>query len=353
MTTLLLATLLTVKFPGGTPNEFATILLESTKQNVVISQGEGRRIPPAEFETRDLDEMSRAIRTQTSHAMLPGSDMVFSDQMLAKRLVSGRQVRFRGGEQTGMYEVQVELAVSQAGTFAAEAQQPELPPNFIALPASANKNGRISIRTEKADALQPTMLGGGLTKPIKVHWIYEGTPVYAYVSDMPEVDFVRWVAKAIGAKFDNGAKEYGFELDPVEIKKRAVAAIKAMPAVGGRQKDDDAISEKGKTFRVAAINALTSAQLSAALKEQGSSIDIPMAPQSPLARLAVQRIRDLEAYQKGLTDDSRGPRSAIGLLQRVDNSRPAMMTVDSRFNVRMEIPVVDQNGRSAGSVRIQ
>ena len=351
MTTLLIAALVAVKFNGGTPSEFIAAIADATKQNVVMAQGDGKSIPPAEFETSDLDVMSRAIRTQTKHAILPGNEMVLSDQMLSRRLV--QTVQFRGGEDLEgqvraqlMERVQAERLVRNQPESGAN-----LSLNIIGIPGSAAKDGKVTFKTEKSDAIKPEYLGGIASKPVKVHWIYKDSPIFVNVNDMPELDFMKYVAKAIGARLV-AAKEYDFQLDPIEVRKRAIATINAAPVRSG-PRADDAEEQKAKNFRIACLNALNAGQLSQMLESAGSSITVQLIPRSPLTSLALQRVKDLEQYQRSLPPESPAPRNAVGLLQRVDGSRPATMTVDSRFSVRMDIPVVDQNGRSAGSVRIQ
>ncbi|MBC8064926.1 MAG: hypothetical protein H7Y17_08860, partial [Chlorobia bacterium] len=219
------------------------------------------------------------------------------------------------------------------------------------LPPSALVAGKVTFKTEKANALQVPLLSGSFSKPIVVHWIYQETPVFVNVKDLSELGFLTWVAKAVGARLNPAGKTFNFDLDPIEIRKRAVATIQALPTSRPR-KDDDAIVKNGQTFRIACLNALTAGQLTEALATAGASIRLELGPRSPLTNLALQRVRDLEQYQRNMPADSPAPRTAIGLLQRVDRSRMAALIVDSRFGIRLEVPVVDENGRSAGVVRL-
>jgi hypothetical protein len=341
MTTLLLAAMAIIKFDGGVPNDFAATLADNLKQNVVISLGEPRMIEKATFDAAELDVMSREIRTQTKLVMLPGSELVFSDQLLSRELVQdSMQMRRRGGE-APQFEVAVqpEIAIKRIEV------------GMIGLPAKAVSDGKVSFKTEKSEGLQLRMLAGGLGKPVEVHWIYERTPVFANVKDLPILDFAKWAARAVGAKFVSSEKSYNFELDAQEVRKRAVATIKMQP-VGPAGSEQAKEAEQARNFRLACINALTTKQVAEALATQGSSARILLSSRGPITGLAIQRIRQLEQMQLNYSQEIRAPRNAVGLLQRIDNSRPAILTVSAQFDVRMEIPVLDQNGRSAGIVRL-
>jgi len=343
MTTLLIAAIAVIKFDGGTPSEFATVLADNLKQNVVVSLGQPRIIEKASFETTDADVMSREIRSQTKLVMQPGSELVFSDDLLDRDRVRSSQQLLRRARSEA--EAQFEVVAPPPPS----AQRMDV--SFVGLPAKAVADGKVTVKTEKSEGLQIKMLEAGLGKPVEVHWIYEQTPVFANVKDMPVLEFTKWVARAIGAKAVAGEKSYRFELDAQEIRKRAVATIRAEP-IPTLQTGQPNEAEQARTFRISCINALTTKQVSDALASPGSSVVIVMTPQSQLARSAIQRIRQVEQTQLGYGPTDRRPRNAIGLLQRIDNSRPATLVIDAQFGVTMEIPVLDQNGRSAGTVRL-
>lgn len=355
MTTLLLATLYAVKFGGGTPNDFVTALADATQQSVVMTQGDAKYLPVAEFETTDVDTMARAIRAQMKHMILPGTDLVIGDQLVAKQMVSaGRQIRLGFSEELVVMEGrrQVEQEVSRRVPAVKAPTEALLSVNRIGMPATALKEGKITFKTEKADALQLPMLSGVLSKPVKVHWIYSEAPVFVNVKDLPEFEFLKWTAKAVGARLTSGAKEYSFDLDPVEIRKRAVLTIQAEPLPQQRDRGNSNSQVQARNFRVSVINALTPAQISAALADTGSSTRIELTSRSPLTRLAVQRVQQIDAERQNQPRQGPPGQSQPGIMQRVDSSRMAVLTVDSRFGIQMEIPILDQNGRPGGVVRL-
>lgn len=341
MTTLIFAAIAIIKFDGGSPNDFASVLAKNLKQNVVVSLGDARMIEKAAIDISDLDSMSRDVRSQTKLVMEPGSEAIFSDQKLAIELIRDAMiVRRPRGETEQRYEVPT--PPQPAGQL--------IDVSFVGLPGKAIIDGKVTFKTEKSEALQARMLYA-LGKPVEVHWIYERAPIFVCVKDMPVLDFAKWTARAIGARIASDEKEYRFDLDAQEIKKRAVATIRA-ETIPEPESGSPNEAEQARTFRVACISSLTSKQVSDALATPGASVRINMVANSALGRLAIQRIRQVEEVQRNYATEGRGPRNAIGLLQRVDNSRPAVMIVNSRFGVNMEIPVLDANGRPDGIVRL-
>ncbi len=349
MTTLILASILAVKFAGGTPNAFIAALSTDTQQNVMMTQGDGAILARAEFETSDLNEMSRAVRAQLSHAILPGTDLILSDQFVARELVAenqGQRVLREGGEVEIV--IRANEAVSRSSATDGSRRSGRFEPNRIALPKTAVQDGKVTFKTEGNDALQIPMVGQALSKPVKVHWFYDRAPIFVHVKDQPEEEFARWLAKAVGARLVVNAKEYAFELNPSEARKRAVATIQKEPL----PERNAASQTAARNFRIACLNALTPAQISAALAESGSTTRIELGPRSPLTRLAVQRVQQIDAERQSRPVQGPPGQAQPTIMQRVDPSRMAVLIVDSRFGVRMEIPVLDQNGRPAGVVRL-
>ena len=346
MTTLLLASMFAVKFAGGTPNQFIAALALDTQQNVMMTQGDGKIISRAEFETGDLNEMARAIRSQINHAILPGTELILSDELVARNLVTrARFQRVRGnGEATE--EIALLQAIEGAQGRPDRSGAAQFEPNLIALPKSAIQDGKVTFKTEGRDALQIAMTGPALSRPVRVHWFYDKSPVFVHVKDQLEEDFWRWLAKAVGARLVVNAKKFAFELNPVEARRRAVATIQREPLPQRNAEGET----RERNFRIACVNALTPVQISAALAQSGSTTRIELGPRSPLTRLAIQRVQQIDAERQARP----GPpgRTQPTIMQRVDPSRMAILIVNAQFDVNMEIPVLDQNGRPAGVVRL-
>lgn len=350
MITLLLASALALKFPGGTPNDFINLLSDTTKQNVVLNLGEGRNFEKADLNTDDLSELARGIRTQIKIAMLPGQDLIFSDQLLDRKLVTGPIMRGQVELEAAIEAVKARRDSRTAGLLPQPPSIKEMPLTLapVGLSATAVKDGKITFKTEQAQRLELTSLNGALSKPLKMHWIYDDAILCVHVQAMPELDFLKFAAKAMGSILVSTAKDYTFALDPVEIRKRAIATMQKYNPTEG-----NAVAQKSMQFRIACLNGLNNAQIAEALKSDGAEVRVDLGQRSPLASLALQRIHDLEQYEANLPADSPAPRRATGLLQRIDRSRSAYLIVNSHFQTEIEVPIVDRNGRPNGIVRLQ
>jgi len=338
MFTLLAATALAVtKFPGGTANDFAASLAQASQQNVAVIQGMKATVKPCEFDPSDLNELARAIRNQTQLAILPGPDLLISDGKIDPSLVTESE----GGS-------------SQEG---------------VPFPAAALDAGKVTFKTEKTDLLAINSFASTFGKPVNVHWIYKDVNLAVQVKNMPQTDFLKWVAKAVGGRLVETTKDYTIALDPIEIRRRAVNTILAQKL---DQSDPNtfAMLQKKQSFRAAALNSLNATQLLQALATPGGETRVVLSANNPLTRTASTYVQNLAQYQQmaqvqnaqadqGTLQQGRrrmrmnrngGDGSAVGVLQRVDPSRASYLIVNSHFDVSFEIAVLDNRGRSAGVV---
>jgi len=333
MLTTLSSILLAIAFPGGTPSEFATALASEFKPGALIVQGDAREIKPCTIETLDLTELARVVKNQTGLSFLPGQDVVFSDGLLARRLTASQFMK--GG---------VALPL-----------KPEVPTTIslvkVALPGSALKDGLVTFKTAKGESLDIGSLATLLSKPLTSHWIYAESVVALDVADLPELDLLKWLSKGIGARLVVGTKGYQLDLDPIEIRRRAINTIQR-EAPEGATNEDKAFNRLSQKFRINCLNALSPAQLSSILKVQGVETKIDLEGNSPLTSIGAQRVRDVEQYQRSLPADSPAPRRALGVLSRLDRSRSPKLIADSQFNFSIEVPIVDADGKPSGVVRI-
>lgn len=327
MLTLLIATAYSIHFSGGTPNAFANALFESTKQNVVLVQGESALVGKLDYTNVTLNQMSQALRTQINHFLLPGTEMVFSDQLLSSKLLTGSGFRDIPGFASGYAFEHIQYDRTNKDAL--------LTVRFTPLPPSAVVNGKITFRTEKDEALQLKSLEGQLSKPIRFHWIYAEQPIFVQASNMDEVDFLTNVSKALGARFNPAAKTYNFDIDPNSIRTRAASTLARLNA----NKDPNSTDSQDYKFRIGCLNSLTAAQISEALATPTSLARVAINRSSQLTNLATARIRELEKIQKTYGPNGRASKKAIGLLDRIDPDRPSYIVMDSKFYVMMEIAV--------------
>lgn len=327
MITLLIATAFSIKFPGGSPSEFAAALANSTNQNVVLAQGEAMTVSALNFTDLTLNQMSQALRTQTNHFMLPGTEMVFSDQLLSSELLTGSGFRDIPGFTSGNAFEHIQYDRTNKSAL--------LTIKFAPLPSSVVVNRKITFRTDKDEALQLKSLEGQLSKPIRFHWIYAEQPIFVQTANMDEVDFLTNISKALGARFNPAAKTYSFDLDANSIRSRAASTLTRL----NTNKDPNSTDSQDYKFRIGCLNSLTTAQISEALATPTSLTRVAINRNSQLANLATARIRELEKIQKTYGPNGRASKKAIGLLDRIDPDRPSYIVMDSKFYVMMEIAV--------------
>lgn len=343
MLTLLLTTALaTTKFTGGSPNDFAAVLAGAAKQNVVVEQGEGQVIRPCEFDTSDLTGLARAIRAQTQMTILPGSDLILSDGLLARQLVERPAQEVQSDS-----EVLISVAVRATPPSPQDARLAFQPLNMAktGLPAGAVQNGRVTLQTTKNEGLDLASLSGQLSKPVTIHWLLKDSVVCCQVASMPEDLFLTWVAKSVGGRLVSTPKDYTLDIDATEIRKRAVNTITRQVSVGNAA--DVTMQERVKAFRLASLNSLNVTQIKTALATDGGETKIVLNAQNPMSRTALAYVQDMERLQQqsGNRNQRRGGGNA---LRQMDTTRPAYLVVDSKFNAFVEIPI--RGGRGSGGV---
>lgn len=319
------ATVFALKFPGGTPNEFVGALAQSTRQNVVMSQGTPQPVSKVAFQDATLTEMARALRAQAGHAIMPGSEMVLSDQLLPYERVTGGGFQNAPGNHV---RVSFEGIQNFKGYEKAKV-------DFVDF--TANKTN--TFKTEKDQALQLQRIRSSDRK-ISVHWFYAEAPLYVDVKDLPELDLYQWIAKAEGAKLAITEKAYDFQLDPDQVRNRAIATLTKLMSAS-----KDEYDQGGYRFRIACLKLLTQSQIKEALATPYSSIKIELRDGTPFANLAVARIREMEKRQSTYGPNTRASQAAVGLLPRIDTDRPAYLFMDAKFYTRMEVPYIGPDGK--------
>lgn len=326
MTTLLLAI---ATFPGGNFNDLAASLAEATGRPAVVSLSSARgRMKSFSFDAADEDAFSRTVLKEIGLMRAPGVTVVFHDGQLPSARVSQR-------------------AWNQPETVAAKA-----------FSADSVKAGRVTFRTEKTESLDLKTLAG-FAKPVVSHWYFEGLAIGVSAKDVPEMEFLSLVAKGIGGRFLNTSAAFKIDIDPAEIRSRAVRTIQAeaMPT----ESDGASLQNKERAFRIAALNAISNEEISRLLAQPGNTVRVAVRNGSPVESAAVALIREMEAQQlkelraeRTLEDARRTGESLravrrdanfVGILNRVDSRRQAMLVINQRFEASLEVPVVDARGR--------
>ena len=328
MTTILLAI---ATFPGGNFNDLAASLSEATGKPAVVSLSSARgSMKSFSFDTADEGAFGRTVLKEIGLMRAPGVTVVFHDGQLPSAKVS---------------------------------QKPWNQPESVspkAFSAASVKAGKVNFRTEKTESLDLKTLAG-FAKPVESHWFFEGLAIGVVAKDVPEMDFLGLVAKGIGGRFLNTSAAFKIDIDPVDIRTRAVRTIQAeaIPTEG----DEAAILNKERAFRIAALNALSNEEMSRLFLQPGNQVRVAVRTGSPVEGAAVALIREMEAQQlralrtERTPEDSRradtlpryvrGDTNFVGILNRVDTRRQAMLVINQRFEASLEVPVVDGRGRTS------
>jgi hypothetical protein len=195
----LLAVAAQAVFPGGSANDLTAHLAESTKQNVVFAASTLDTIGTVSYDPQDLKDISRKLRMRKIQ-IAAGVNLILNDGMILPARVTDEPEYCRQ-------------------------------PDWLQMSTRNIQDGKVTLATKGKDRLDPMSLAKvPFSKPVKVHWFYEGLPVAVNVREMPEADFLKYMAKAVGAKLFIGAKEYRLDFDPDEVRKRTINLLSSWMA---------------------------------------------------------------------------------------------------------------------------
>jgi hypothetical protein len=314
---------------------------------VVIASSEQKRYEPFQYSSTDLNEFSRTMRAQASLRMVPGVDFILHDEKLPKALFNETGTGLIGG-------IGAHLGIA---------------------------DGKVLLRTEGAGLSLETLRRQTFAHPLRVHWLFVSYAIAADVEAMPERQFLEYVAKAVGGNLTVGATQYSIEINPVEVRRRAIATLDDISARAINDSDpaalerglrqivsessvesmlreiawDLSIESAGRELAKAALQNATNAQILEAFKSTTSQTRIQVRPGSPLAQAAFARVKAHDAMREARAQGSTGQRGQsvpIPVLERVDNRRPVHVILNGRFNAHVEVPVIDARGGPGGVVRV-
>ena len=319
---LLLAAVAIASFPGGNYNDLAKSISEATKQSVVVVlSAPPKPLKAFQYNEASLDELGKAIQTNTGLMRMPGIHMLFTDGLLPLD------------------------KIGKAGPGLGQITMKDFPETAVA-------NGAVTFSTEKSEGLKLDSLKG-FAKPVKLHWYYTGLTAGMQVKGTPELDFLGLLARTLGARFQNTTNEFKIDFEPVEIRNRAIRTIQADKAEG------DEMEKKRQSFRVAALNMLTPAQLTELFSQAGKTVRTQIRSGSQVENEAVALIRATEAEQgiqadvqqqgRQRTGPPRDPANQVSILARVDPRRPAFLVTDQLFESWVDVPVFGGGGGRAGA----
>lgn len=320
-----------VTFPGGTVTNLVASIAEATKAPVLAAVLDNRRISKFEYDTSNLTEMARTIYANAGLRQAPGVDYAYHPDSISPALVQIEPVRGRGGQ----------------------------PPfRYVTPPRDAMKEGVVTWTTGGGEAFRLEDIDNAFSKPIVYHWTQEPYAMVARVNGVQEGDFVRLVAKAVGAKLVSTKEQYRLEFDPNEFRRRARNTLRAVTP--DRLRAMRPVARATYELCLAALDLATPQQIAQAFFERGGQTLIPLgAGQMGLAQARLQAELE-EVAQRERAQEERdergdrrggGPGRALRMMSNVDLRHGAAIVLHSDFRTQVECVTVDGLGRPAGRVR--
>lgn len=332
MLSLLVLAAAPITFNGGSPSELARSIAEATKANVVIEAGPSETFNSFVYDPSNLDEMSRAVFKATELRQAPGEDFVYSHPWLPAWHFQNKTVQ---------QFLNDNLRMCNSASF---------PENFL-------KEGKVTIQAKARTAIVVTALAGlKFAKPLSVDGFFANLGLNMWVTDMPERDFLNYVAKAVGGKL-KPTKE-GLSLVPSgqEIQRRGLLTIDKVKKLESYTKRTSIEKAELELCR-AAIASASPAQLEELYAEEGKPIRMELGPST---RNAVTQL--IRAMMEPPPD----PNPTFGPPQQTADTTPKpeerFRNIDRRvvgslvlsrgFIAWAELATVDPFGRPGQSIRV-
>jgi hypothetical protein len=325
----------------------AKSIAASTKQNVMFQAGVPERAPAFKYDPEDLNEFARAVQKATGFRRAPGGDHVFSH---------GRLPSFNFGVR----------AIQRTLNDQAWQQGGPMPENVL-------KDGKVTIKHEAAQATTVQSLPRNmLDKPLEIHWLFDNLAFKANATEMPADEFLKFVAKAVGGRLLARQDRYFLDIDPGEIQRRATTTVteaQKTPRFQQLSAREQIQAELSRTM----IASLSASQISTLLATNAGSLRLELSgTMRPVATRYVQALLAAENEEQGVqtTEGLRGQaeivielqrgqrgergqgRISSALLRRLDPRIVGYATINSQFNVRLELLALDNLGRPSRLIPI-
>ncbi len=347
MFTLLLAAVTT--FGGGTTNDLVQAIRKGTNQDVVIVRGVtvAGKLEAFDFDPESMDLLNTAVHAKTALKIVPGSEPLFSDELIPPTLLGGFSQVATTGRQ-GRFNPQNPNGGPIPDPVVSTSTGPS-----TKRPLSANDivSGKVTFKTEKVEFLDvSSLLSAPLGKPVQLSWVYmDMQPAVDFRGTAPSL-FLQKVAKGIGAKYRETDQGYFLDLSPEEFRRRALKSLNAMKIA--TSSPQAAVTTAKLQLAIAAMQSLPSNSLIEAFATPGSKTMYTMARGSSLLAPANSY---LQAMMRAPAQGGRGgggnSRQLAQTLRMVDNRRNPVLIFDAHFQSQIDIPIMDAQGRPNGTVR--
>lgn len=310
-------------FPGGTTNALVSLIRDTNKQDTFVVRAKPKDdLPKLEFDPESIESINTALRVKLNLKIIPGTEPIFSDDRAASSLFS-----FYGPT-----------------TGATGTPKP--------LTAEGFKDGKITFRTEGNQVLDLRSLAGApFAKPIQVHWTLIGLLASVDIRDAAPAVFLDKLARGLGARFRETEKGYALEFRPEEFRRRALNNLEGIKFDDGSMPADELTPklELAKTT----LRSIGANDLTEAFRTPTSQVEINLANDPGLKSACKTYLMAVQRHMAKLVNA--GALSSSGdvntALKNEDRKRPPKLIFTSKFDVQVEIPIVDERGDPAGVVR--
>lgn len=269
-------------FPGGTANDFTKHVGDATGKNIVVAQSLVENLGPVTYDPADLSQTSRAFNSKAGLRIMAGTDMILHDGMIRPTRIGDVKVK----------------------------EQPHL---WVGLKSASITDGKVTFATKETERLDLFKLSETFSKPLKVHWFFESTALSVQVKDMPETEFLTYIAKAVGGRFTNAPKEFRIDFDPDEVKTRVSKTLTSWRNEWLSRETDEEFSPKRHLDTLKAVVAeIPRASFAKAFEAPDGVGEFQINPSGRLAKL----IKESMVLNARAKDEQGGPalQTAVGPL---------------------------------------
>jgi|GEM_PF-5031490 len=327
-----------VAFKGGTPDQFLNFVAANSNQPVIIAVGKRETLKPMVLDFSNRNSLVQTVNEGQALKVRAGLDYVFSDNLFPVNLfpsLSSQTMRFVGNRRTAIQEPDAvssgQVSNSDPSDTSPPAGEPKLPSDFLT-------KGMVTIDDPKSLPFSLNVLAAGTwSKKLTVFWLFDPVMLYIDVKNMPERQFLSLVAKTLGGQL--AVTDTGYEIQPNWQVVQTELNTTFSSILSRQTKLSQPILLRHELF-ASSVQAMTSDEVADLFSVQGKypTYDIP--PGSAVATVALNYINDLASYEA--SQETRGPRTAVGILNRIDNRAAVRLHITNTGNATLAVPAFNQ-----------
>jgi hypothetical protein len=312
---LLLAAEATV-FPGGSANDLVSHLSETRRANVIAAQAYVKPVPKFSYDAT-FELLARGIQKSSGLRVLPGGDLVLSDEVL----------------------LPIRMRSTSVGHDAPN-------PKWVELQAENLKERKVTFKTVGDERLDVGSLENApFSKKVSVHWSLHKTPLAISVNAMDEQRFLTFAAKAAGGFLSITRDGYVIALDPQALRTRATNLLVLRKTADANSGYDQAemlgLNEKIDIY-VGILQSLPNGAITQAFRDPEASVSSMLGPQSAGAKrfmMAMARSKRADAVE----GDPFSFRTPVGTL-RLDRYGSLGIGLKASFDLTVLLPIEGTEG---------